>query len=72
MDEKGVGPIIGTVIVIVLLVMGAFYFIGQKVEKQSTTKTINPVATTSDEVSSLQDDVNSLNVDNLGNSVNNL
>jgi FlaG/FlaF family flagellin (archaellin) len=73
-NDKGVGPIIGTIIVIIVIIMGGFYFLGQRTEKLNTNNNeiANPTATTSDEVSSLQDDINSLDVDSLGNSVDNL
>ena len=73
--NKGIGPIAGTIIIIIVLIVGAFYFFGQRVEKQKQAgiqNQQNPIATTSDEIGTLQSDVNSLNVDKLGNSVNNL
>ena len=72
--DKEVGSIIGTIIVIVVIIMGGFYFLGQRVEKTNinTLEIASSTSTTSDEITSIQSDIDSLNVDNLGNSIKNL
>jgi len=72
--EKGdIGSMIGTIVVIALLIIGAFYFFGQRIQKQKQIEAnIAQTASSSDEISSLKSDVNSINVDGLGGDVNNL
>jgi hypothetical protein len=68
----------GIIIVLVLLVVGAFYIVRQRIEKQKEFQnTINQgeIATTSvpsDEISDIEKDTNSMNFDNLGTGINNL
>ncbi len=37
--EEGAGPVIGAIIIVILLVFGALYFWGQKLNKQPTSDT---------------------------------
>ena len=64
-SKKSFGPLIGTIIIIVVLLLGAFYIWGGKLSTQNTTEdtgTINmtgelaPVST-SDEVNAIESDL---------------
>jgi len=69
------GSMIGIIIVILVLITGAFYFVGQRIEKQKEFQaTINQaqVSTTSDDLSSIENDANSMNFDNLGDGIDKL
>lgn len=73
------GAIMGIIVVVIVLIVGAFYFIGQRIEKQKEFQNAmnqNQIATTavttSDEVSDIEKDANSINLDNLGEGINNL
>jgi len=65
----GMGGIIGTLIIIVLLLAAGWYFIGNRVEKiqeQKALTEINDVKTgTSTEIADIQADLNNLNLDAL-------
>jgi hypothetical protein len=68
--KKGYGGVIGAIIIIVILIAGGWYFIGNRVEKiqdqkEETVKTTPIEVTTgaSTEVTDIQTDLNDLNVD---------
>lgn len=79
--EKPVGPAIATIIIVLILIIGAFYFWGSKLEKVSpadenmTAESIlaQPDASldalktqgTSDEISSIEQDINATDLQNL-------
>ena len=79
-NKTEIGPILGIVIVIIILIFGAFYFAGQRIEKskefQNNMKLIETASTsapsTLDDISSIEKDANSMNFDNLGTGINNL
>ena len=71
------GSIVGVIIVIIVLLIGAFYFAGQRIEKSKEFKnTINQqtatTSTSSDEISSIEQDANSIDVNSLGAGIDNL
>lgn len=72
------GTMAGIIIVIIVLIIGAFYFVGQRIEKQKEFKNnmnLGEIATTSsssDEISSIEKDAKSMNFDNLGSGIDNL
>ncbi len=73
------GSIIGIVLVLLVLIAGAFYFIGQRLEKQkefqnaiNQNQVATTTATTSDEITDIEEDINSMNVDDLGSDIDNL
>ncbi len=71
------GAIIGIMIVIVILLVGAFYFAGQRIEKSNEFKAaiqkeIATTSTSSDAVSDIEKDVNAVNTDGLGDGINSL
>jgi CHASE3 domain sensor protein len=69
------GAMTGIIVVIILLLIGAFYFAKQRMEqsRQFQNSINEAIATTSsDEVSDISADANALNVDNLGTDINNL
>jgi hypothetical protein len=55
--EGVVGPIIGSIIIIVLLVLGALYFYGSIVEKQKTQNTPTPALSESTRVADIEADL---------------
>jgi len=69
--------IAGVIIVIVILLVGAFYFAGQRIEKSKEFKAeiqkgMAPISTSSDAISDIEKDANSVNADNLGAGIENL
>ena len=71
-SKTGVGTIIGIVIVVVILIVGAIYTFGGKnvpssPDKNNITSTTTAVETVSDEasVAGIQNDLNSIDVKNL-------
>lgn len=76
-EKSGAGAVIGAIIVIVVLLAGAFYFYGQRVEKQRQFDAMRKAAeantaTVSDEIDSLLKEASSTNFDNLGKGIENL
>jgi len=65
---EDLGAIIGIIIVVIVLLFGAFYFAGQRIEKQKAFKNAieQEVSTTSDEISDIEQAVKSMNFDDLG------
>lgn len=65
--SSGISGIIGAVIIIILLIAGGWYFIGNRVEKIQKDKqatAVDDVSTgTSTEVADIQTDLDNLNVD---------
>ena len=72
------GTLSGIVIVVIILLVGAFYFAGQRIEKskefQANINLEKNMATsgTSDDLPSLEKDAQSMNFDNLGSGIDNL
>ena len=68
------GAIIGIIIVIIILIIGAFYFVGQRIEKQKEFQTAIQleIATTSDEIADIESSANSMNFDDLGTGIDSL
>ena len=74
------GAMIGIIIVVVILLFGAFYFAGQRIEKSKefqATINLGEIATTStstisDDISNIEKDINSMNFDDLGSGIDNL
>jgi len=74
------GPIIGIIIVVILLVFGAFYLVRQRIEKSNEFKAIinqgeiatTSVSTSSDATSDIEKDANSMNFDDLGSGIDKL
>ena len=58
-SKKAIGPIIGIVVIVVLLVIGAFYVWGNKMSNPSFTTETSEVApvSTSDDVSAIDADL---------------
>jgi hypothetical protein len=64
----GIGPVAGAIIIIALLIIGGWYFIGNRVEKiqnqPATSTEVGGVATgSSTEVKDIQTDLNNVNLD---------
>ena len=69
------GTMTGIVIVVIILLVGAYYFAEQRVQKQrefQNKMNQNETATSSDSISDIEKDANSMNFDNLGSDINNL
>ena len=68
------GTIIGIIIVIIVLIIGAFYFAGQRIEKQKEFQASiqQGLSTTSDEITDIESTATSMNFDNLGTGIDNL
>ena len=66
-EKNNIGPLVGIIIVILMLVIGAFYFYNQSVEKQKEIKKITQQEQSQvDDVASLEATAKSLNFDKLG------
>jgi hypothetical protein len=71
-EKSGVGPIIGSIIVIVLIVLGGLYFWGQKLqteepidpERDSLTSELSEQSD-SDEITEIDEDLDSTELDSL-------
>jgi len=72
-NKTDFGAMVGVIIVVIILIVGAFYFAGQRIEKSkefqvnmnreiATTST----STLSDDLSDIEKDANSMKFDNLG------
>ena len=66
--HKKVGPIVATLVIVLILIIGALYMFASHINQQAlpgdsitstTTGTVVPVTNTADDVKSLQDDLNS-------------
>jgi len=66
--KKGVGALIGSIVVILILVLGALYFWGGKLEKANNNE--NAAAAGSEDVSDIDSDFNSLEQINLDEDLN--
>ena len=68
------GSIIGIIVVILVLIIGAFYFAQQRIQKSTEFQTTleQELGTTSDEVADLENDVNSMDFDDLGKGIEDL
>lgn len=67
-NKNSIGTLIGIIIVILMLIIGAFYFYNQRIEKQKEIKKIveQQQELTVEDVASIENAVNSLKFDNLG------
>ncbi len=73
------GPMAGIIIVLAVLIIGAFYFAEQRIKKQkefqdaiNQAQIATTTATSSDEISDIENDINLLNIDSLGAEIDNL
>jgi hypothetical protein len=69
-NSEKIGPLIGSVIIILIIIAGAFYLfsiIKQKVDTQKATQETITESTEnqSDEISEIEADINSIEVENL-------
>jgi uncharacterized protein HemX len=75
--ENKIGPVAGIIIVVIILIIGALYFWGKKLnEKQPAA--IDPLVeklntqNQSDEINAIETDLNNTNLNDLGESLDNL
>ena len=66
------GTMSGIIIVIIVLVVGAFYFAGQRIEKSKEFQENMATSGQTDDVSNIEEDAQSINFDNLGSGIDNL
>jgi hypothetical protein len=64
------GAITGIIIVVIVLLVGAFYFAQQRLEKQKEFQA--SLSTTSDNLTDIENSANSMNFDDLGSGIDNL
>lgn len=84
-NESGVGPVIATIIILAVVVLGGLYFWGQRSPSSNNDIYGNPISTSTesavdttsidtqssaDTPASIKNDLNSTNVDNLGADIN--
>ena len=71
-EKNNIGPLVGIIIVILMLVIGAFYFYNQSIQKQKEIQKITQQSqaeqtqVTNEDITSLDNDAKALNFDNLG------
>ncbi len=76
------GTFAGIIIVIIILIVGAFYFVGQRMEKsrefqaaiqkEVAAAASSSISTSSDEITDLEKEANSMNFDDLGTGIDSL
>jgi hypothetical protein len=70
------GSMIGIIIVVIILLVGAFYFVEQRIEKsrefQASINQGEIATTSSDDVTDIEKDATSMNFDDLGSGIDNL
>lgn len=66
------GTMSGIIIVIVVLVVGAFYFAGQRIEKSKEFQENMATSGQTDDISDIESDAQSMNFDNLGSGIDSL
>lgn len=77
-EKKDLGTISGIIIVIIILLVGAFYIVGQRIQKSKefqakmNIEKYTATSATSDDISTIEKDAQSMNFDNLGTGINNL
>jgi uncharacterized protein YpmB len=72
-NKSDIGPIIGIIIVILMLVIGAFYFYNQRIEKQKEIAKANQQQVINEEsLPTLENTANSMNFDKLGEGIDQL
>ncbi len=69
--ESQIGPVIATVIIILILLIGGLYFWGEQLKKESI-KENSQIQIEAGEVSNLENEVNSLEVDSFEQEINNI
>jgi len=70
-----IGTISGILIITIMLILGGFYFFGQRIEKQKQFEVLQQQMASSsgpDDIKSIQNDAASLDFQNLGQGVDNL
>ncbi len=72
-DKNGVGAVVGIIIVIFMLIVGAFYFYNQNIKKQKEIQKINEQNKASlDDIIIFEKDLESIEIDNLGEGIDQL
>jgi len=66
-EKNNIGPLVGIIIVILMLVIGALYFYNQSVKKQKElTNIIQQEQVIEEDITSIENTANTLNFDELG------
>lgn len=72
-DKSNIGALIGIIIVILMLIIGAFYFYNQSVKKQKEIEIINEQNRAAlEELKIFEKDLESMNIDSLGEGIDEL
>lgn len=73
-EQNEIGTISGILIIVLVFVLGGFYFLGQRIEKQKEYQALRAESASSstDDLDDIQKDAASLNFQNLGDGVNDL
>lgn len=73
-NENSAGPIIATIIILGVIVLGGLYFWGNRGNQTASSSDEATAAiqsqSSSDDLNSIQNDLNNTNTDNLGNQLN--
>ncbi len=61
------GPIIGTIVILAVIIFGAFYFWGERSESEAINEQVDTIniQSASDEVVDIEADLNSTNIESL-------
>ena len=67
-EQNEIGTISGILIIVLVFVLGGFYFLGQRIEKQKEYQALRAESASSstDDLDDIQKDAASLNFQNLG------
>lgn len=72
-DKNNVGTIVGIIIVILMLVIGAFYFYNEIIKRQKEIEKINKQNRAAlEEITIFEEDLNSMEIDSLGKGIDEL
>ena len=69
MEQKSNGALIGSIIIIIILIIGGLYLyktsVKEKVGQVNQSTTVNPTTSNSDSTTDIETDLNNTNIDNI-------
>ena len=72
-DKNNIGTVAGIIIVILMLIIGAFYFYNEIIKRQKEIEKINEQNRAAlEEITIFEEDLNSIEIDNLGKGIDEL
>lgn len=72
-DKNSIGTVIGIIIVIFMLIIGAFYFYNEIIKRQKEIEKINKQNRAAlEEITIFEEDLNSMEIDSLGKGIDEL